>query len=125
VTPRTAKSSTKHIILFSLLCFAPNALHAEAGGPDHWAVSGIKQNGTLAIHVKPNARSPLAGSAPYDARGLQNLGCKGTPSLSDWLKLHGAARREAGKNRWCHVRYRGIEGWVRGKYLVEDGGPFR
>jgi hypothetical protein len=111
----------KRAALFSLLWLIPAGLHAEASGPDRWAVSGIRQGGALAIYARPSAKAPVTGSAPHDARGLQNLGCEGTPSLSDWLKLHGAARRAAGKNRWCHVRYRGIEGWVRGKYLVEDG----
>ena len=111
----------KRAILLSLLLLVTAALHAEASGPDRWAVSGIRQGRVLAIHARPSGKAPVSGNAPHDARGLQNLGCEGTPSLSDWLKLHGAARRAAGKNRWCRIRYRGIEGWVRGRYLVEDG----
>lgn len=110
----------KRITSILLLLLLSAAAHAEASGPDRWAVSGVKQGGTLAIHARPNPKAPVVGAAPHDAYGLQNLGCEGTPSFSDWLKLHGAARRAAGKNRWCHVRYRGVEGWVRGKYLVED-----
>lgn len=120
VTHRVTIAAAKRTASLLLLCFAPATLHAEAGGPDYWAVSGVKQSGGLAIHVKPNAKAPLAGKAPHDARGLRNLGCKDTASFSDWLKLHGAARRAAGRNRWCHIRYGGIEGWVRGRYLVED-----
>jgi hypothetical protein len=120
VTHRAAITAAKRIAFLLLLCFAPAALHAETGGPDYWAVSGVKQSSGLAIHVKPSVKSPLAGKAPYDARGLRNLGCKDKASFSDWLKLHGAARRAAGRNRWCHIRYHGIEGWVRGRYLVED-----
>ncbi len=107
--------------LLLLLSLIPAAAQAEASGPDRWAVSGVKQGGALAIHAAPNAKTPVIGTAAHDARGLQNLGCEGTPSFADWMKLHGAARRTAGKNRWCHIRYRGVEGWVRGKYLVEDG----
>lgn len=110
----------KHITSILLLSLLSAAAHAEASGPDRWAVSGVKQGGALAIHARPNPNAPVVGSASHDAHGLQNLGCAGTPSFSDWLKMHGAARRAAGKNRWCHIRYRGLEGWVRGKYLVED-----
>lgn len=103
-------------LLFALPCAAP----AGADGPDHWAVSGVAANKMLNIRAAPKPSARVVGRIPPDTRRLQNLGCKGVPSFRDWLKLHGAARREAGKNRWCHIRHQGIEGWVRGKFLVED-----
>jgi hypothetical protein len=107
-------------ILLVLLLLAPLSARAEADGPDRWAVSGIRPDAVLNIHAAPKTKAPIIGHAPHDARGLPNLGCKGTASFSDWLKMHGAARRAAAGKRWCRIRYGGIEGWVPGKFLVED-----
>ena len=29
-------------------------------------------------------------------------------------------RQQATERRWCRIRYRGVAGWVRGKFLKED-----
>jgi hypothetical protein len=112
----------KRLLLALLIsALAPLSARAEADGPDRWAVSGIRQDAVLSIHAAPKAKARIIGHAPHNARGLANLGCKGNASFSDWLKMHGAARRAAAGKRWCRIRYGGVEGWVPGKFLVEDG----
>jgi len=103
-----------------LIALLPLRAGAEADGPDYWAVSGLRQNARLGVHAAPKANARLVGNIPSDGRGLRNLGCTGSASFADWLKMHGAARRAAAGRRWCHIRYREMEGWVRGKFLVED-----
>jgi hypothetical protein len=108
------------LLVLLILLLAPLSAGAEADGPDRWAVSGIRADAVLNIHAAPKAKARIVGHAPHDARGLDNLGCKGTASFSDWLKMHGAARRAAAGKRWCRIRYNGVEGWVPGRFLVED-----
>lgn len=93
------------------------------GGPDYYAVTGVAKDGVLNIRAGPSAGSRKIGEIPRDARGLQNLGCTGGPSFAEWLKMSEAERKLAGRDRWCRVRYRGIVGWVAGRYLREDGNP--
>jgi len=93
------------------------------GGPDYYAVTGVAANGVLNIRAEPSVESRKVGEIPHDARALQNLGCTGGPSFAEWLKMTEAERKQAGRNRWCKVRYRGIVGWVAGRYLMEDSNP--
>jgi hypothetical protein len=93
------------------------------GGPDYYAVTGVADDGVLNIRAEPSAGSRKIGEIPHDARGIRNLGCKGVPSFAEWLKMSEAERKRAGRDRWCRVRYRGIAGWVAGRYLREDGNP--
>ncbi len=93
------------------------------GGPDYYAVTGVAADGVLNIRAEPSAGSRKIGEIPHDARGLRNLGCTGGPSFAEWLRMSEAERKRAGRNRWCKVRYRGIVGWVAGRYLMEDSNP--
>lgn len=82
-------------------------LAAADGGPDYYAVTGVAANGVLSIRAEPSAESRKVGEIPYDARGLQNLGCTGGPNFAEWLKMTVTERKRAGRNRWCKVHYRG------------------
>ena len=93
------------------------------GGPDYYAVTGVAADSVLNIREEASAGSRKIGEIPHDARGLQNLGCTGVPSFAEWLKMSEAERRRAGRSRWCRVRYQNIEGWVAGRYLMEDSNP--
>lgn len=93
------------------------------GGPDYYAVTGIAADGFLNIRAKPSAGSRKIGEIPHDARGLKNLGCTGGPTFAEWLKMSEAERRRAAHKRWCRVRHQNIEGWVAGRYLMEDSNP--
>lgn len=99
------------------------SLATADGGPDYYAVTGVAADRVLNMREEASARSRKIGEIPHDGRGLQNLGCIGGPSFSEWLKMSEAERRRAGRNRWCRVRYQNIEGWVAGRYLVEDSNP--
>lgn len=96
---------------------------AADGGPDYYAVTGVAADGFLNIREEASARSRKIGEIPHNARGLQNLGCTGVPSFAEWLKMSGAERKRAGRDRWCRVRYGNTVGWVSGRYLMEDSNP--
>lgn len=104
------------------ICLAvPSLARAVADGPDSWAVTGVAGNDVLNIRAQPNATARIVGVIPPDGRDLANLGCKGIPDFAQWEKMSERARRAAGANRWCRIRYRDTEGWVRGKFLAEGG----
>jgi hypothetical protein len=62
--------------------------------------------------------SDPVGTLPHDARRVANLGCRSGsgPAVDD------ATGQEAARNRWCHVRYKGVEGWVAARFLKADPG---
>lgn len=84
---------------------------AQGSGPDRWAVTGVSTGKTLTVREQPSQSAEPVGTIPHDARGLANLGCRGDPD------------KQAAQRRWCRIRYKGIEGWVAGRFLKEDAGP--
>jgi len=96
---------------------------AADGGPDYYAVTGVAAGSVVDMRAAPSAESAKVGEIPHDARGLQNLGCTGGPSFAEWTKMTESERKQAGRDRWCKVRYRGVVGWVAGEYLTEDSTP--
>lgn len=90
------------------------------GGPDHWAVTGIAPGRVLDIFAEPSTDAPKLGAIPSNGRKLDNLGCINEPTYPEWLAMSEDERRQAAERRWCRVRYRGVAGWVRGKFLKED-----
>jgi uncharacterized protein YraI len=100
---------------------APEA-RATADGPDYYAVTGIAADDVLNIRAAPSARAARIGRIPHDGRGLRNLGCLGGPTFAQWEKMSEAERERAARQRWCRVRYQGVEGWVAGWFLTEDPG---
>jgi hypothetical protein len=83
-----------------LILFFSSFSFATAGGPDHLDVRGIASNDGLWMHPTPNYKSKRIGKIPYREKCIKNLGCK---------------------KQWCKVSYRGVIGWVNGKYLEESG----
>lgn len=112
-------SRTITIGALAICIAAASQANADAGGPDSWAVTGVAADDVLNIRAEPNASSRIVGTVPPDGRGLANLGCTGVPSFAQWEQMSEHARQTAGANRWCRIRYRDTEGWVRGKFLAE------
>lgn len=94
---------------------------ATADGPDHFAVSGVAEDDVLNLRAAPSAHAAKIGEIAHDGRGLQNLGCQGLPSYGEWERMSEQQRRDSRKNYWCKVRYQGLDGWVAGRFLREDG----
>lgn len=113
------------VVLSAWLVFAtghPRPAMATADGPDYYAVTGVAADDVLNMRAKPSPAAAKVGEIPHDGRGIQNLGCQGGPSFAEWQQMSPAEREAAAKKRWCRVRYKGIEGWVAGWFLEEDGG---
>jgi len=72
------------------------------GGPDLWAVTGLREGAFLNLRAGPSTRYQAAGQL-QNGEQLQNNGCRLT----------------LGK-RWCYVRVPGDDtvGWVAGRFLV-------
>lgn len=92
---------------------------AEADGPDFWAVRGVRPGSVLVIRAGPSLDAARLGAIPADGTGLRNQGCTGGPAFAEWQAMTAAERAAAAKRRWCRIEYRGVEGWVAGRYLVE------
>lgn len=103
-----------------ILALVPASALGEADGPDHFRVAGVHQASTLNVREAPSVEAALLGSLEPTARCLANLGCVGGPDLATWLDLSEAEREAARANRWCRIRSGTLEGWVAGRYLVED-----
>lgn len=96
----------------------------EASGPDYFKVTGVASDDVLNIREKPSASADKIGEIPADGTGIRNLGCGGGLTFGEWQGATQAERAAAARKRWCRVSYRGIEGWVAGRFLAE-GSPTR
>lgn len=87
----------------------PDFADGLAGGPDWWAVAGLRQGGSVNIRTGPHRRYPVLRQVAAGAV-LRNQGCRMT-----------------GPDRWCRVVWPGSDqqGWVIGRYLVEASPPAR
>ncbi len=101
----------------------PASLSAEADGPDFFRVTGVSDGGALNIRAGAGVSHARLGQIPADGDGIRNLGCTGGLSYADWVEASATEQAAAARNRWCKIRYRGVEGWVAGRYLVEAEGP--
>jgi uncharacterized protein YraI len=110
------------LLAFLAVTWAPAAL-AEADGPDFYAVTGVAADDVLNLRAGPSAGAEKIGEIPHDGRGLRNLGCEGLPSFADWQTMTPQEREESRRHYWCRVAYRGLEGWVAGRFLREDSAP--
>lgn len=107
--------------LLVLACVGPAG--AEAEGPDHWMVVGVRDGSGLVVRAAPGVQSRRVGLLPHDARRIENLGCVGETPFAEWQEMTPAQRGEAAAARWCRVRLGDLEGWSAGRYLAEDAGP--
>jgi uncharacterized protein YraI len=108
-----------YIVLAVTIFVAPEPRATADGGPDYWAVTGIAAGGVLDIFAEPSPDAPKLGAIPADGKKLENLGCIHEPTYQEWLAMSEEERRQAAEQRWCRIRYGGIAGWVRGKFLKE------
>lgn len=102
------------------LSLVPVPASGDADGPDHYRVAGVRQASTLNVREAPAREAALLGALEPTARCLVNLGCVGGPDFATWLDMTEAEREAARDDRWCRIRSGTLEGWVAGRYLVED-----
>lgn len=95
-------------------------VHADADGPDYWAVKGVDTNDVLNLRAKPSPSARKIGAIPHNATGLKNLGCRGGATFAQWSTMTPAERQRAKKSRWCKVEFDGTQGWVAGRFLKEN-----
>jgi hypothetical protein len=97
----------------------------DADGPDFFAVTGVDRGDVLDIREEPGAHASKVGGIPPDGSCVRNLGCTGGLSFQELTELSPAEqeRRLKQNPRWCKVEYRGIMGWVAGRYLREGNCP--
>jgi hypothetical protein len=97
------------------------AAFAEADGPDFYVVRGVARDDVLNLRAAPNPRARKVGEIPPDGACIRNLGCHGGLTFQEFTELSPAAQkqRERENPRWCQVEYRGVTGWVAGRYLAE------
>jgi len=108
---------------FFVLLSLPATGHPEADGPDWWAVTRVGTDDVLNIRAEASGSARKIGEIPHDGHGLRNLGCIGAMSFEEWEKATEAERERAKHYKWCKIEYRGVVGWVAGRYLVEGGPP--
>ena len=101
---------------------AAGAAHATADGPDHYRVRGVSPGRHLTLRAEPSTSSAPLARIPANATCLTSFGCQGGLTFEEFTTLsQDDQRRRAAENpRWCKVDYRGIVGWVAGRYLAED-----
>ena len=107
--------------LVLLVVFIARAVHAEADGPDHWKVVGVEAGDVLNIRQEPSAGSDKIGEIPPDGTCVKNIRCRGGLTFEEFTTLSEAEKSKIMKARprWCLIEYRGIKGWVAGRYLRE------
>jgi len=122
------RARTAHVIAGAVLYLAalgaalgPGPAAAEADGPDYYRVVGVSADDVLNIRAEPDTSAQQVGSIPPGADCVRNLGCRGGLSLQEFTTLDEAekARRLKENPRWCQIEYRGVTGWVAGRYLAE------
>ena len=103
------------------LLAAAGAALATADGPDFYAVTGVADSDTLNIREAPDPHAAKVGEIPPDGTCIRNLGCKGGLTFQEFTELseEQKAQRLRENPRWCRIEYRGITGWVAGRYLRE------
>jgi hypothetical protein len=109
------------ILMLLLLVSATQSARAEADGPDYWQVYGVAADDVLNIRQAPNWKSPKIGEIPPDGQCLKNIMCVGGLTLEEFTNLSEAEKEKIlqERPRWCYIEYRGIKGWVSGRYLRE------
>lgn len=110
------------IVCVLLLLVATSApAQTVADSTSHWAVTGVPAYDTLNLRVAPNAESKRIAKIPHNARGLKSYGCPNHVTFERWKRMTKAQKDWAVRSRWCQVEYKGMMGWVAGRFLREDG----
>ena len=105
------------------LLLGSSPAYAEADGPDWFKVTGVASNDVLNVRDKAGARHRKVGELPSTANGIRNLGCVGGLSYQQWQRATAAERSAAARKRWCRIAWRGVQGWVAGRFLAEGSRP--
>ena len=122
-----AKTKTRRLafsgaaLLTTVAWLPAGSLRADADGPDFYRVTGVASSDVLHIRAEPNADAAKLGDIPHDGNCVRNLGCKGGLTFEEFTTLGKVeqAERVKANPRWCKVEYKGIVGWVAGRYLAE------
>lgn len=104
-----------------LMVLIAHGAHADADGPDHWNVVGVAAGDVLNIRQEPSGTAAKIGEIPPDGTCVKNLRCVGGLTFEEFTTLSEAEQDEIKKERprWCYIEYKGIKGWVAGRYLRE------
>lgn len=107
------------------LAVCSSVSHATADGPDHFSVRGIAAGDALNIRAEPNPKAAKLGAIPPGASCIRNLGCQGGLSYQEFSTLSKEQQQQRLRDnpRWCRIEWRGITGWVAGRYLAEEDCP--
>ena len=110
----------RSIVFLSLFLITQNVFSA-ADGPDYWQVHGVEKEDVLNIRQAPNHKSKKIGEIPSDGQCLKNLKCEGGLTFEEFTNLTEAEKNKIKKERprWCYIEYKGVKGWVAGRYLRE------
>ena len=114
-------NKSRYVALILLLNLIIPEVVATADGPDYWQVHGVEQGDVLNIRQEANEQSRIIGEIPSDGQCLKNIKCVGGLTFDEFTKLSEAEKEKIKKERprWCYIEYRGIKGWVAGRYLRE------
>lgn len=104
-----------------LLMLVSSNAFATADGPDYWRVYGVADDDVLNIRLEPDWQARKIGEIPSDGQCIKNLRCVGGLTFQEFTALSEAEKQRITKERprWCYIEYKGIKGWVAGRYLRE------
>ncbi|MBO0763695.1 MAG: SH3 domain-containing protein [Hyphomicrobiaceae bacterium] len=109
------------VCVVAVLAAAPAlAQTADRDDPSFWAVTGVSPDDALNLRAAPNANSRPIAKIPFNARGIKNHGCPNHVTFEQWKRMTQAQRDLAARSRWCEVEYKGMRGWVAGRFLKEE-----
>lgn len=108
------------LVFLSLFLSAPSG-YCTADGPDYWQVHGVESGDVLNIRKEASGKSEKVGEIPADGQCVKNLKCVGGLTYEEFTNLSEAEKEKIKKERprWCQVEYKGVKGWVAGRYLRE------
>lgn len=94
---------------------------ATADGPDYWQVHGVASDDVLNIRSEANAKAEKVGEIPPDGQCIKNLKCVGGLTMEEFTTLSESEKEKIKRERprWCYIEYKGIKGWVAGRFLRE------
>jgi uncharacterized protein YraI len=109
------------LIVAAALAVASGSAAATADGPDFFQVTGVAATDTLNLRQAPDPQAAKIGEIPPDGTCIRNLGCRGGLTFEEFTELSKSDQEKRLKEnpRWCRVEYRGMTGWVAGRFLQE------
>jgi uncharacterized protein YraI len=120
-TRYTPLKSPFGLIVAAALAAAPGSAAATADGPDFFQVTGVAATDRLNLRKAPDPQAAKIGEIPPDGTCIRNLGCRGGLNFEEFTELSKRDQEKRLKEnpRWCRVEYRGMTGWVAGRFLQE------